>query len=193
VTLGDFLFRWRGELAIPLIIAAVALAEPLGRTFALGLAITIAGEGIRLSALRHIGPKSRRKARSGSHTIVRSGPYGWTRNPLYLGNFVMTVGLLVATNRPALYLVGTALFFVHYMLIIKAEETALSKQFGEDYQRYLREVPRLLPLPPREKVAGPAPYTLSDIFMPEVNTIVTFEIAFALVGAVGLWKLTAHQ
>ena len=190
MSLGNFLFRWRGELAVPFVAAAVALAQPVGPTFAAGLAVTVAGELIRIAALRHIGPKSRRTARSSSHTVVRSGPYGWTRNPLYLGNFVMTAGLLVAANRPLLLAAGVVAVFAHYWLIIGAEESALSKQFGDDYQRYLGEVPRLLPLPPKRRAGGPAPYGFGEIILPEMNTIVTFELAFVLVGAVGIWKLS---
>jgi protein-S-isoprenylcysteine O-methyltransferase Ste14 len=189
VTLGDFLFRWRGELAIPFVVAAVALAQPLGRTFAAGLAIALAGELIRLSALRHIGPKSRRTSRSGSHAVVRSGPYAWTRNPLYLGNLLLTAGLLVAANRPLLCVAGVLAVFAHYWFIIGAEERALENDFGEDYRRYQAEVPRLLPLPPKAR-GGPAPFTLGEVILPETNTIVTFELAFFLVGAVGIWRLS---
>jgi protein-S-isoprenylcysteine O-methyltransferase Ste14 len=189
-TFGDRLFRWRGELAVPFLIAAIVYGRPVAWTFLAGLAVTCLGEAIRISALRHIGPKSRRTHRTGSHRVVRSGPYGWTRNPLYLGNLVMVMGVLVAIDRPILLAIAVPLVAIYYRAIIGAEERALALEFGEEYRRYLAEVPRLFPRPPRAPAASAAPYSLADILLPEFNTIVTFEIAFALAGAVAIWKHT---
>ncbi len=195
MTFGDFLFKYRGELAVPFLLATIAAARPVAWTFFAGIGVAAAGEMIRISALRHIGPKSRRTRRTGSHGVVRTGPYGWTRNPLYLGNLTLVAGVLVALNRPLLLAIGVPLVAIYYRVIVGAEERALAAQFGDEYRRYLAEVPRLFPRPPRAGAGasaggGPAPYRLAEIILPEMNTIVTFEIAFALAGAVGIWKIS---
>lgn len=187
MTLGERLFKYRGELAIPFAIAAIAFSQAIGRTFLAGILVTAIGEAIRLSALRHIGPKSRRTQRTGGSRVVRSGPYGWTRNPLYLGNFFMVAGLLVALNRWWLLALGVPLVIGYYRLIIGAEEGALEKEFGDEYRTYLAEVPRFFPRPPAAP-GEPAPFGVADVILPELNTIVSFELAFAAVGAVAMWR-----
>lgn len=187
--LGEFLFRWRGELAIPFLFGVIALGRPTATTFLAGLAVTALGELVRLSALRHIGPKSRRTRRTGSHGVIRSGPYAWTRNPLYLGNLIMVAGVLVALNQPIALAIGVPLVAIYYRVIVGAEEKSLEAEFGDEYRRYLAEVPRLFPRPPREASAAPG-YTFGEILLPELNTIVTFELAFALAGAVAIWRAT---
>jgi protein-S-isoprenylcysteine O-methyltransferase Ste14 len=191
VTFGDRLFKYRGEIAVPVLLGAIALGHPVAWSFLAGLGVSALGELIRLSALRHIGPKSRRTQRTGSHGVIRSGPYAWTRNPLYLGNLIMVAGVLLALNQPALLAIGVPLVAVYYRLIVGAEERALAAEFGEEYRKYLEEVPRFFsfrppggPRPPR----APAPYRLADVILPELNTIVTFEFAFALAGAVSIWR-----
>jgi protein-S-isoprenylcysteine O-methyltransferase Ste14 len=184
---GDRLFQYRGELAVPFLLLAVWLGRPVFGSFVAGIAVSALGELIRLAALRHIGPKSRRTQRTGSHGIVRTGPYAWTRNPLYLGNWVMVLGVLVALDRSWLLAAGVIVVPMYYLAIIKAEERALKVEFGEAYARYLEEVPRLLPRPPKgERVA--APYGFRDIILPEMNTIVSFEITFAVAGALAVWR-----
>jgi protein-S-isoprenylcysteine O-methyltransferase Ste14 len=187
--LGEFLFRWRGELAIPFLFGVIALARPTALTFLAGLALTALGELVRLSALRHIGPKSRRTRRTGSHGVIRSGPYGWTRNPLYLGNLIEVAGVLVALHQPIALAIGVPLVAIYYRVIVGAEEKSLEVEFGDEYRRYLAEVPRLFPRPPRQP-GGPPGYSFGEILLPELNTIVTFELAFALIGALAIWRAT---
>lgn len=190
--LGALLFRYRAELAVPFLLAAIAAGRPSGWSFVAGLAVAALGEWLRIAALRHIGPKSRRTGSTGSgaaRALVRSGPYAWTRNPLYLGNIAIAAGVLVALGRPLLLVGGLALVALHYRVIVRFEERTLEAEHGEAYRRYRAEVPRLLPRPPRGSPVHRLdlhPYL--DILLPEFSTIVTFEIAFALAGALAILK-----
>jgi protein-S-isoprenylcysteine O-methyltransferase Ste14 len=77
--------------------------------------------------------------------LVRSGPYRWVRNPMYIGVFSVLLGEVILFHSLSLLvymlLAGTAvdLFVVFY------EEPTLRRQFGENYEAYLHAVPRWLP------------------------------------------------
>ena len=75
--------------------------------------------------------------------ITSQGPYKVSRNPQILGGYLLVIG--TAVQRPSLYALGWVLMYAliaHWMII--TEEEHLSRQFGEEYQRYCSEVPRYL-------------------------------------------------
>ena len=76
------------------------------------------------------------------HTLIKGGPYRFTRNPIYVGLFMVEFGLALA--------LGSWLFFLAYPLYlyfgiaIKKEEQLLTKHFGKEYTEYTKRVPRYL-------------------------------------------------
>ncbi len=74
------------------------------------------------------------------------GPYRWTRNPLYLGTYLMAVGAALAAEQWAFALFVSVAFASVYRFIIQDEEAKLLRLFGETYRRYLEVVPRFFPL-----------------------------------------------
>lgn len=82
-----------------------------------------------------------------------SGPYRFTRNPLYLGNILQAIGIGLMTAWPALVLLVIGSIALNYALIT-VEEPFLAATQGEAYARYRDMVPRLVPIP--GKVAPPA-------------------------------------
>ena len=83
-----WLARWRVTLGFALAAVVLWLASPTPRTWAIGAAIALAGEGLRLWAAGHL-EKSRE--------VTRSGPYRWLRHPLYAGSALIGAGLGVAS------------------------------------------------------------------------------------------------
>lgn len=77
--------------------------------------------------------------------LAITGPYAYTRNPLYLGSFVMGVGFTIASGRFVLGIVFAALFLGIYVPVMRVESATLRKLFGESYQRYVAAVPLFLP------------------------------------------------
>lgn len=74
--------------------------------------------------------------------IVERGPYGFTRNPLYVGMTLIYSGISARANAsPAALLLPAALHVVHYK-VIKREERYLEEKFGEEYLRYKGRVRR---------------------------------------------------
>jgi protein-S-isoprenylcysteine O-methyltransferase Ste14 len=111
------------------------LARPTWRSMALGAIVVVPGLVIRALASGHV-----RK----NESLAASGPYAYTRNPLYLGSLLIGVGFAVAARS---WWVGVALvvmFFAIYVPVIRDEEDFLRRTFPE-FEEYARRVPRMLP------------------------------------------------
>jgi protein-S-isoprenylcysteine O-methyltransferase Ste14 len=105
-------------------------------TLAVGAAISILGLAIRAWAAGHI-----RK----NLVLATTGPYAFTRNPLYLGSFFLGLGFTVASGRWALAALFAALFLGIYFPVMRVEASNLSASFGVSYQRYAAAVPLFFP------------------------------------------------
>jgi protein-S-isoprenylcysteine O-methyltransferase Ste14 len=128
--------RWRVPLGFLAAAVFILLAKPSPLTLAIGAAISILGLAIRAWAAGHI-----RK----NDALAVSGPYAYTRNPLYLGSFLVGLGFTVAAYRWQLALVFAVLFFGIYFPVMRVESGALEALFGDSFRRYAREVPLFLP------------------------------------------------
>jgi protein-S-isoprenylcysteine O-methyltransferase Ste14 len=76
--------------------------------------------------------------------LTTTGPYAYTRNPLYLGSIFIAFGFALAARSPWIALILAALFLVIYLPVIRAEEQYLRSVFP-GYDAYARQVPRLMP------------------------------------------------
>ena len=135
--------RWRVPLGFLCAPPFLLLAEPNARTLAAGGAVALLGLLIRAWASGHI-----RK----NDALATSGPYAHTRNPLYLGSFVMGLGFTVAASGRwwQLVVLGAAfaaLFLGIYLRVMRVEAQTLAGKFGEEYRDYARAVPLFLPRP----------------------------------------------
>jgi len=78
-------------------------------------------------------------------SLTVTGPFGYTRNPLYLGSFLIGFGFCFATSRLYLFIVYLAFFFIVFLNTIRHEESILEKKFGGEFQKYKEKVPRFIP------------------------------------------------
>mgnify|MGYP000277028060 CR=1 FL=1 len=128
------------RIRIPLgfLFAAVFIffAQPTLLTLGVGSAIAVVGLGIRAWASGHI-----RKA----STLAISGPYAYTRNPLYLGSFLMGVGFTIAAGVWWLALAFAILFLGIYFPVMRVEVEDMRRIFGRDFDDYERNVPLFFP------------------------------------------------
>ena len=138
------------RLRVPLgfLFAAVFLvfAKPTAFSLMIGGGIALVGVAIRVWASGHI-----RKA----SVLAVTGPYAYTRNPLYVGSLIMGVGFTVAANVWWLALVFLALFIGIYLPVMRVEAGDMRRIFGRDFDEYEREVPLLIPrFTPWKKTGG---------------------------------------
>jgi len=111
------------------------LAWPTWRSIALGAVIVVPGLVTRALASGHV-----RK----NQALATSGPYAYTRNPLYLGSLLIGVGFAVAARSSWVGVALVAMFFAIYLPVIKSEEAFLRERFPE-FEDYARHVPRMFP------------------------------------------------
>ena len=78
--------------------------------------------------------------------LSQTGPYAITRNPLYVGNFLIGAGFSVMTGRLLLFLLFIVVFIYIYRVTIQNEETFLSVRFGDTFSRYKERVPVFFPI-----------------------------------------------
>ena len=143
----QFFFNNRSYTPIPLIIAVLVLAEPNWISFPIGIGVAILGELIRILSVAHAGSATRTTSGAGGDELIMTGPYAYHRNPLYLGNFFLTIGLCVAAWpwMPWMLLITFLLFVFQYAFIIHLEEEFLKGKFVQIYQLYSQNVPRVFP------------------------------------------------
>ena len=148
---GRTLFRWRSFTPIPLLLVSIPLlwrsrggGSPAWA--ATGLCLCVAGQALRAWVLGQVPDgTSGQNERLIATDLNVSGPYAHTRNPLYVGNLLITVGLCVVAHDLVLLAVVLALFAVQYRAIIAAEESFLRERFGAKFEEYRHAVPRFWP------------------------------------------------
>jgi protein-S-isoprenylcysteine O-methyltransferase Ste14 len=111
------------------------LARPTWRSIALGTVLVVPGLLIRALASGHV-----RK----NEVLAMSGPYAYTRNPLYLGSLLMGLGFAGAARSWWVGLALIVMFFAIYIPVIRDEEAFLRQKFPE-FEEYMWRVPRMLP------------------------------------------------
>lgn len=127
MTLSGWLARKRVPLGFVFGAVALWLAQPTRRSLAIGAAVAIAGELIRIWAAGHL-----EKGRE----VTMSGPYRVTRHPLYLGSSVIGAGLAIAAASLPVAIVIVAYLAVTLTAAIRMEEAHLTDKFGSAYPEY---------------------------------------------------------
>jgi protein-S-isoprenylcysteine O-methyltransferase Ste14 len=146
----------RGLIGVAGFALVFAFARPSRSSLLASLVPLLLGEGLRVWAAGYIG-RAGRSARVGARELLVSGPYRFSRNPLYLGNLLL-VGAVLSALNPMWWLscLIVVLFLLEYRLIIQAEEHELSQRFGSDYEAYRRSTAWL--------VGPPGPGTATQRF-----------------------------
>ena len=154
LAIGDACFRFRAISVVPVILLIFFVFDPLhAGSFdpalnILGFLIALAGATTRLVAVGFAKPfTSGRENFLKAENLNTSGLYAIVRNPLYVGNFLVYNGVLIAYASPAALVLFNAFFIANYYFIILSEENYLEKQFGEVYNEYRRAVPKVIPRP----------------------------------------------
>ena len=111
------------------------LARPTSYSIIAGGSITIIGLLIRAQASGHV---------TKNELLTLSGPYAYTRNPLYFGSLVLAAGFAVASRSLWVALIAAVMFFAIYFPVIRSEEEFLRARFPE-FDEYAQHVPRLFP------------------------------------------------
>lgn len=130
--------RWRVPLGFVCAALFFVFGKPRPLTLLIGGAVALSGLILRAWATGHL-----RK----NDALATSGPYAFTRNPLYLGSFLIGLGFTIAAGRWILGLIFAVLFLGIYVPVMRVESATLAELFGESYRQYRNAVPLFLPQP----------------------------------------------
>jgi protein-S-isoprenylcysteine O-methyltransferase Ste14 len=156
VRIGTWLFKYRSYLFVPLLVVLLVLTKP-GATVGwgmitvadvLGVFVALCGYALRVAVIAYKKPgTSGRGTNIDVRELVTDGAYQVCRNPLYLGNFLIWMGLVIMRWN-LVFLAAIVVFFaVEYYFIIRAEESYLSETFGTAYDDFRSSVPAFFPRP----------------------------------------------
>lgn len=154
IAAGRFCFRYRAWF-FPLVILSLVfffrpsryLPEPYySWVIALGFVIGLGGELIRILTigLDYI-ERGGKKGAPHASKLVRGGMYAHVRNPMYVGNLLMALGIALYSGSPWILVTVVPFFTFIYFAIIAAEENFLRGEFGAEYEQFCTEVNRLWP------------------------------------------------
>ena len=169
-------------IRVPLGFASAAiylwLAHPTAGSIVWGAALIIPGLLLRALASGHV-----RK----NEQLATSGPYAYTRNPLYLGSMILATGFALAARSWWIAAALVVFFLAIYVPVIRSEEAFLRGRFPE-FEEYARSVPSLLPR------LTPSSQTARGDFSPdlylkhrEYNALLGSVVVLAAVVAKLLW------
>jgi protein-S-isoprenylcysteine O-methyltransferase Ste14 len=127
--------RIRVPLGFLFAIAYLWLARPTFHSITFGGLVLVPGLLLRALASGHVQKNER---------LATSGPYAYTRNPLYLGSLILALGFAIAARSWWIILITAVMFCVIYLPVISSEEKFLLHTFPE-FEEYTRHVPRLWP------------------------------------------------
>lgn len=136
MNLAQLASRWRVRLGYPLAIVVLWLARPTPGSIFCGAAIGAVGLLMRAQAAGYLHKQQ---------VLTVSGPYAYTRNPLYLGSAILTLGAAVAMRSWISAAILCAYFAVVYSIVMRREERELQMHHGAAFQSYARAVPLFLP------------------------------------------------
>ena len=152
VRYGNFLFKYRDQVFPAVLLALFVFTRPHwpdgrdGYDTVLDLAgfgIALLGQILRAAVVGYAyiirGGKNKQVY---AEELVTRGFFNHSRNPLYVGNLLILLGLLVIWNSPLAYVIGVPFFLLGYVAIVAAEEAFLRRKFGAEYDAYAARVPR---------------------------------------------------
>ena len=147
MNIGNFFFKYRSYTPIPLAFYIIYNSNPYLQYVIIGIVLIVVGELLRIWAVSYAGGITR-TTKVGALELCTSGPYGYTRNPLYIGNMIIYTGVVFIAGSIdiiSMLLITWIFFVLQYYMIINLEEKTLLSIFGNEYNKYIKNVPKLFP------------------------------------------------
>src|SRR5216110_174510 len=133
---GNFFVRWRVRLGYPLAIAVLGFSRPTPGSILLGALAGAVGLWLRAYAAGYLHKQE---------VLTVTGPYAFTRNPLYLGSSILALGAAIATRSWISASLLILYFAIFYSMVMRREEKELYARHGAAFEEYARTVPLFFP------------------------------------------------
>jgi protein-S-isoprenylcysteine O-methyltransferase Ste14 len=193
---GRWLFRWRSYLPfVTVVLLFVALDHftyPFGSHWwdeaweSVCLAASLAGLALRVVTTGYApkGMSGRNMKRQVAEQLNTTGMYSIVRNPVYVGNFLIALGMSLFPRLWWIPLVYTLLFALYYERIVFAEEVFLRREFGRRFEDWAARTPAFLPRPSRWQPPA-SPFNLRKVLRQEHQTLFGIIVVFYCLEVVG--------
>lgn len=189
--LGNFLFRYRNGLFPAVYLLLVFPSRGWAADYRLaalvGFLVAATGQLLRVVTvgLEYI-IRGGRNRQVYADQLVQGGVYAYCRNPLYVGNASILLGVGLASNSWLFLSVALPFFAFAYCAIIAAEENFLRQKFGRQFDEYCQRVPRFLPRFPAEA---------QPLELPHFNwrRVITAEYGSAFIWIAGILLVTLRN
>jgi protein-S-isoprenylcysteine O-methyltransferase Ste14 len=176
--------RWRVRLGYLLAAFVLWFARPTPKSVMAGAAVGLIGLALRAYAAGYLHKQE---------VLTVSGPYAYTRNPLYLGSAILAAGTGVATWSWISAGILMVYFAVVYSVVMRREEGELLKHHGRAFQAYAAAVPLFFPKLSLAKISGASAGQFS---FPQYKKNHEYEAALGylllLMALLILWRLRFH-
>jgi protein-S-isoprenylcysteine O-methyltransferase Ste14 len=145
--LRKILFKYRSFTPVPFLVGMIFFAKPFLLSIVSGFPVLLIGEFIRFWGVSFAGSETRTTNGVGSSRLVTGGPFAYIRNPLYVGNMLiyLGVGIMSWAGFPLFPLLTLLYFVFQYAMIVSLEEEHLEQTYGAEYQNYKKDVPKFFP------------------------------------------------
>ena len=154
---GNFLFKYRGQFPVLLFILSVPFVYLTDYTLInykehnvfmfISISISVLGFLVRFYTIGTTpkGTSGRNTKEQVADVLNSSGMYSMVRHPLYLGNYLIWLGISLASFNIDFAIIMSLLFWIYYERIMFAEERFLERKFGADYLNWASKLPAFLP------------------------------------------------
>lgn len=189
---GNYLFKYRGQFPILLFILTIPFIyttnysnfseEFREYTFICSIILSVIGFLIRFYTIGTTpkGTSGRNTKEQVANTLNSSGMYSMLRHPLYLGNYLIWLGISLSTLSIFFVLIMSLLFWLYYERIMIAEERFLEKKFGDDFIKWSNTLPAFIPNVFNFKKSS-TPFSFITILRREYASVLSCVIGFLFV------------
>ncbi len=193
---GGWLFKHRSYLPLailPVFFICLASSSYLGRSHTINeiwqagcMMISFFGLFLRILIVGHapIGTSGRNTREQAANTLTTTGLYSVVRHPLYVGNYIIFLGLTMELHVWWLVLLVTCGYALYYERIMLAEEAFLRSRFGELFEQWASATPAFIPRF-RGWKPSPVPFCWRTVLQREYNAFFVIISAFFLLDLVG--------
>jgi protein-S-isoprenylcysteine O-methyltransferase Ste14 len=189
---GNWLFKRRGFIPVILFILAVPVimltdydsmnADLVHAINWASSLLSVLGFLIRAYAIGTTprGTSGRNTDKQVAEQLNSSGIYSVVRHPLYLGNYLMWIGIVLFTKNYSFVIIVSLLYWIYYERIMFAEERFLERKFGEQYLSWSLSVPAFIPSLKKYRTTE-VPFSLKSVLRREYSGVLATVIGFVFV------------
>jgi protein-S-isoprenylcysteine O-methyltransferase Ste14 len=200
---GNTLFKHRGQIPIVLFLLAIPFMffthyDKINESWGIELTVfsvflSLVGFAIRAYAIGTTpkGTSGRNTQEQVAETLNNTGIYSLIRHPLYLGNYLMWIGIVVFTFNIYFVIIVSLLFWLYYERIMFAEERFLERKFGESYLSWSIKIPAFIPNF-KNYIKGAIPFSFKSVLRREYSGILAMVVSFTFVDHLRYYILTGQ-